>query len=76
MMSKAKINKLFKKQQIKKASSKRKGVKPPPKEESQHQSRVTIENLKESISRKLNNKEMAKRAALIIEEMIKSKKGK
>ena len=73
-MSKAKFNKLFKKQKIKKASSKKKGVKPPDKEKSQYEDKAIIESLKENLSRKLKNEKVAKKAALIIEEMIKSKK--
>ena len=73
-MSKTKFNKLFKKEKIKKALSKKKGRKTPPKENGQYEDKAIIESLKETISKKLNDKKVAKKAALIIEEMIKSKK--
>ena len=75
-MSNTKLNKLFKKQKVKKAASKKRASKPLPKKGKQYEDKVIIESLKGDLSQKLNDKEMAKKAALIIEEMIKSKKNK
>ena len=79
-MNKTKFDKLFKKQKLKKSSSKKSSEKPakspPSKEENKYEDKAIIESLKTSISRDLNDKKKAKKAALIIEEMLKSKKDK
>ena len=79
-MNKTKFDKLFKKQMNNKSSSKKKSEKSskktPPKEEEKYEDKAVIESLKTRISSDLNDKEKAKKAALIIEEMLKSKKEK
>ncbi|MEC8624079.1 MAG: hypothetical protein VXY34_04610 [Bdellovibrionota bacterium] len=80
-MNKTKFDKLFKKQKSKKSLSNKSSDKPPkkraPKKEgSKQEDKALIESLKTSISRELNDKDTAKKAALIIEEMLKSKEKK
>ena len=80
-MNKTKFDKLFKKQKSKKSLSNKSSDKPqkkraPKKEGSKQEDKALIESIKTSISRELNDKDTAKKAALIIEEMLKSKKEK
>ena len=81
-MNKTKFDKLFKKKKLKnsshKKSSEEKTQKKAPLKEvkKKNEEKAIIESLKTSISRELNNKDKAKKAALIIEEMLKSKKEK
>ena len=80
-MNKTKFDKLFKKKKLKNSSPKKSSEektqkKEPLKEVKKNEDKAIIESLKTSISRELNNKEKAKKAALIIEEMLKSKKEK
>ena len=80
-MNKTKFDKLFKKKKLKNSSHKKSSEektqkKAPLKEVKKNEEKAIIESLKTRISRELNNKDKAKKAALIIEEMLKSKKEK
>jgi len=80
-MNKTKFDKLFKKKKLKNSSPKKSSEKKiqkkvPLKEVKKNEEKAIIESLKTSISRELNKKDKAKKAALIIEEMLKSKKEK
>ena len=80
-MNKTKFDKLFKKHKSKKSLSNKSSDKPhkkraQKKERSNQEDKALIESIKTSISRELNDKDTAKKAALIIEEMLKSKKKK
>ena len=80
-MNKTKFDKLFKKKKLKNSSPKKSSEKKiqkkvPLKEVKKNEEKAIIESLKTSISRELNDKDKAKKAALIIEEMLKSKEEK